>query len=143
MSTRRRARELACQILYQIDLSRETPERAFAVFWQNFECEPQARGFAEELVRGVWGEHETVDGLIADSAEHWRLGRIAKVDLCILRVATFELLRCAEVPVSVVINEAVEIAKRFGTDDSPGFVNGVLDRVAAGLGRKGEDGREV
>jgi N utilization substance protein B len=94
------------------------------------------REFAQELVDGVRARLERIDGLIAASAEHWRLPRLSRVDLNLLRLATFELVARPDVPPSVVINEAIEIARRFGSDDSAAFVNGVLDHIAQVLGVK-------
>jgi N utilization substance protein B len=148
MGTRRRGRELALQILYQIDMTGQEPGRALALFWENFEgqaeaIQPGAKDFAVELVEGVWCERERIDKLIANSAEHWRLGRIARVDINILRVATYEVLCCPDTPASVIINEAVEIARRYGTNDSPPFVNGVLDHIATVLDKKEKDGAQI
>ena len=137
MGTRREARELALQALYQLDVTGEgDPGRGLALFWTHFEAEPDARSFARELVDGVREHHERIDGLIGASAEHWRLPRLSRVDLNLLRLATFELLARPDIPASVTINEAVEIARRFGSDDSAGFVNGVLDHIAGVLGVK-------
>ena len=98
--------------------------------------------FAHELVDGVAAHRERIDALIAASAEHWRLPRLSRVDLNLLRLATFELLGRSEIPTSVTINEAVEIARRFGSEDSAAFVNGVLDHIAEVLGVKEKLGPE-
>jgi N utilization substance protein B len=148
VGTRRRGRELALQILYQIDITGQELNGALAIFWENFESQPGAiqpgaKDFAVELVEGVWRERERIDKLIANSAEHWRLGRIARVDINVLRVATYEVLCCPDIPASVVINEAVEIARRYGTEDSPPFVNGILDHIATVLDKKEKDGAQI
>ena len=98
--------------------------------------------FARELVEGVRTHRERIDALIAASAEHWRLPRLSRVDLSVLRLATFELLGRPEIPHSVTLNEAVEIARRFGSEESAGFVNGVLDHIARQLAedRRTRDG---
>ena len=141
MGTRREARELALQALYQLDLTGETdPGRGLALFWSHFDAMPAVREFAQELVDGVRARLERIDALIAASAEHWRLPRLSRVDLNLLRLATFELVACPDVPPSVVINEAIEIARRFGSDDSAAFVNGVLDHIAQVLGVKEKRG---
>jgi N utilization substance protein B len=129
MGVRRAGRELALQALYQRDVvgEGEGPESAF---WEAVAAEPEALGFARELVAGVGAHAERIDALIGRAAEHWRLGRLSRVDRCVLRLATFELLERVEIPVSVTIDEAIEIARRYGSDDSPAFVNGVLDRIA-------------
>jgi len=98
--------------------------------------ELDAQVFARELVDGVAAHRERIDALIAASAEHWRLPRLSRVDLSLLRLATFELLARADIPASVTIDEAIEIARRFGSEDSPAFVNGVLDHIAQVLGVK-------
>jgi len=98
--------------------------------------------FARELVEGVRARRERIDALIAASAEHWRLPRLSRVDLSVLRLATFELVGRPEIPHSVTLNEAVEIARRFGSEESPAFVNGVLDHIARQLAddRRARDG---
>jgi N utilization substance protein B len=135
MGVRRKGRELALQALYEVELS---GRGAVGVedSLRHFGGPEEARTFAVELVRGVLAERQRIDGLIEASSEHWRLGRLSNVDLNILRVATYELLCSRDVPVSVAIDEAVEIAKRFGSADSPMFVNGVLDQVATAVGAK-------
>ena len=102
----------------------------------HFDAEGDVQAFARELVDGVAAHRERIDALIAASAEHWRLPRLSRVDLSLLRLATFELLARADIPASVTIDEAIEIARRFGSEDSPAFVNGVLDHIAQVLGVK-------
>jgi transcription antitermination protein NusB len=137
MGTRREARELALQALYQLDVAGEGgSDTDLTLLWVHFDAEPEARAFARELVDGVQTHRERIDGLIATSAEHWRLPRLARVDLGLLRLAAFELLARPDIPASVTIDEAVEIARRFGSEDSPAFVNGVLDHIAQLLGVK-------
>ncbi len=143
---RRRGRELALQALYQMDVTGGEPRTAAAELWRHFD-EPgsapapdDARAFAAELVRGVLETRERVDALIADAAEHWRLERLSQIDRNVLRIGAYELLCRPDVPVSVAIDEAIEIAKRFGSDESGTFVNGVLDHVATVVGAK-EGGR--
>jgi transcription antitermination protein NusB len=101
---------------------------------------PDVEQFAGELIDGVRTNRERIDALIAASAEHWRLPRLSRVDLNLLRLATFELMGRSEIPTSVTINEAVEIARRFGSEDSGAFVNGVLDHIADVLGVKEKRG---
>ena len=137
MGSRREARELALQALYQLDVTGESDAgRGLALFWSHFDATPAVREFAQELVDGVRTRLERIDGLIAASAEHWRLPRLSRVDLSLLRLATFELLARPDIPASVTIDEAIEIARRFGSEDSPAFVNGVLDHIAQVLGVK-------
>ena len=114
--------------------------------WEHFALDEEARGpeteqFARELVRGVQAERAPIDTLIDQAAVHWQLDRLSRVDLCVLRLATFELLARPEIPAAVTIDEAIEIARRFGSEDSAGFVNGVLDQVAELVGAKHREGR--
>ncbi len=138
MATRRQGREFALQVLYQVDVTNGDPRQALALFWQNFEPAVDAREFTTELVTGAWREHGRIDKLIADAAEHWRLGRLPKVDLNLLRLAVYELLAYPHMPTGVTINEAIEIARRYCSEDAPVFVNGVLDRIASVTGKKAQ-----
>jgi N utilization substance protein B len=141
MGSRRAARELALQALYQVDLlgDGEQEPRSLTLFWEHFDPaeDAEAQAFARELVEGVRASLERIDGLIAAAAEHWRLPRLSRVDLNLLRLATFELIGRPEIPASVTLNEAVEIARRFGSEESAGFVNGVLDHIARQVGAAG------
>ena len=136
MGTRRRGRELALQALYRMELTGDDASGSTAELWRHFGEPAAAQAFAAELGGGALEHRPQIDALITASSEHWRLGRLSQVDRNILRVATYELLCRRDIPTSVVIDEAIEIAKRFGSDDSPVFVNGVLDQVAATLGVK-------
>lgn len=150
MGDRRQARELALKLLYQIDVAKVPVDTAITRFFQAFdagepldpppaftgeagqpEVWPEAvRAYAEQIVRGVVSNQATIDEEIQAVSAHWRLERMARVDRNLLRLGAFELLHTGdEVPRKVVINEAVEIAKIYGTQESPAFVNGVLDRV--------------
>ncbi|HEV8717611.1 MAG TPA: transcription antitermination factor NusB [Candidatus Binatia bacterium] len=138
MTTRRQGRELALQVLYQVDITGVDPRQALALFWQNFEPGVDTHEFTNELVTGAWREHHQIDKLIADAAEHWRLGRLPKVDFNLLRLAVYELLAYPHIPAGVTINEAIEIARRYCSEDAPVFVNGVLDRIAVVTGKKAQ-----
>jgi N utilization substance protein B len=134
---RRRGRERALQFLYQVDLTRCSPEDALAGFWKSEErgaTDPEVRTFAERLVQGVRAHQEEIDPWIVATADHWRLERMSLVDRNVLRVAVYELLHSPETPAAVVIDEAVELAKRFGGERSASFVNGVLDAIRERLG---------
>jgi len=132
-SRRTRARERALQALYQIDVAAEGIDEALAAFWKSFEpVEREVRELAEALVRGVAEHRRSVDDAIEEASSNWRLDRMARVDRNVLRLAVYELLQ-TDVPVKVVINEAIELGKKFGSESSGAFVNGVLDKVAAGL----------
>lgn len=134
MGRRRKARETALQFLYQLDVGgSDDPTSQAPEFWSRYPVDLEARTFAEELVVGTKQNQGKIDGLIAQSAEHWDLDRMAAVDRNILRAAVYELLWHPEVPPKVTINEAIEIAKKFGNDDSGPFVNGILDAVRAKL----------
>jgi len=127
MGTRRRARELALQLLYQFELTDASPEEMQAGFeeWRN--ASESAREFADTLLRGTLDRLAEIDEELSHQTTHWRLERLAAVDRNILRLAMFELIFETDTPHAVVIDEAIEIAKKFGTKDSGRFVNGVLD----------------
>ena len=130
MGRRRKAREVALQFLYQLDQHGETDPRAHEPeFWARHPVDEETRAFVSELVRGVTQRHAEIDKLIADYTEHWDIDRMAVVDRNILRLAVWELLDHPSVPPKVAINEAIEIAKKFGTGESGRFINGILDRV--------------
>ena len=130
---RTKARERALQALYQIDVAAEGIDDALGRFWKSFEpVEREVMDLAEALVRGVAEHRRAVDDTIERISTNWRLDRMAKVDRNVLRLAVYELLR-TDVPVKVVINEAIELGKKYGSESSGAFVNGVLDRVAAEL----------
>jgi transcription antitermination factor NusB len=127
---RRKARELALQLLYQLDLHGEGyPASGLEDFWAGHPVEMDVRRFAEALVRGTKQHEASIDDLISRATEHWSLGRMAIVDRNILRLGVFELLWAPEVPPNVAINEALEVAKKFSTHESSRFINGVLDRI--------------
>ncbi|HXG52861.1 MAG TPA: transcription antitermination factor NusB [candidate division Zixibacteria bacterium] len=134
--TRRKGRELALQALYQVEITGDASEAAVEQFLSHFEGHPAARRFARRLVFGVLAQRAEIDRVIERCAEHWKISRMAKVDLTILRMATYELLYCPDIPVNVSLDEAIEIAKRFGSSESPSFINGVLDQVAQSTGAK-------
>ncbi len=150
MGTRRRAREFALQILYQLDASETndlSDEQAIAFFWRNFAASAEAEGasiadlgevqpFAEKLVRGVREHGAELDAQIQGASKNWRLERMARVDRNLIRLALYELKYAEDVPAKVAINEAIEIAKRYGTNESSAFVNGILDRCREELGKK-------
>ena len=131
MGRRRQARELALQLLYELDLRGEAdPGEALEEFWRRQgELPDEVRSFAEALVRGTKAHQEKIDELIGRFAERWDLDRMAVVDRNILRAGIFELLWAGDAPPKVAINEALEIARKFSTEDSTRFINGLLDRV--------------
>jgi N utilization substance protein B len=138
---RTKARERALQALYQIDVAATDLDEALARFWPSFEpVEREVRDGAEELVRGVANHRREIDEVIEQVSTNWRMDRMAKVDRNVLRLAVFELRWRADVPVKVCNNEAIELGKKYGSESSAAFVNGVLDRIAAALpeGRRGD-----
>jgi N utilization substance protein B len=129
---RRAARAAALQMLYQWEVGRLPIDQAIGAFWSVGDAEPlsdEARAFAESLARGAAADASEADPIIAATAEHWRLDRMAVLDRLILRLAVHEFLRAPDTPRKVVINEAVELARTFSTDDAVRFVNGVLDGI--------------
>ena len=140
MGTRRKAREAALQVLYQIDTAgvpADGVEQAIGSFFELYDesDDREAREFAEKLVRGCAAQLEVIDAKIRDVSRHWRIERMARVDRNVMRLAVYELMALADVPRRVTLNEAVELAKRFGDENSASFVNGVLDRIASELGK--------
>jgi transcription antitermination factor NusB len=129
MGKRTKARECALQLLYQWDLTREPMDKVAGLYWQVRTTTDETRRMAERLARGAQSELSRIDEVIGQASRNWRMDRIAAVDKNIMRIATYELMREPETPPSVVIDEAIEMAKRFGEGDSPAFVNGVLDAV--------------
>ena len=117
-------------MLYQMDLCDIDAAQAIALYWQNLGNPEEDRAFANELVKGCADARAALDERIRGVSKHWRLERMSRVDRNIIRLGAYELLHVAEIPRRVTLNEAVELAKRFGNEESPAFVNGVLDRIA-------------
>lgn len=147
MTSRRKARECALQMLFQWDFGRDAPQTVQELFWsEKGRLEDESlRSFANDLFAGTLRALDQIDGQIRAHAEHWRLERMPAVDRNILRLGIFELCHHPETPPAVVINEALEIARKFSGEDSVQFVNGLLDRVRKELeSRPGDSGlREV
>jgi N utilization substance protein B len=138
MGIRRKARELALQMLFQADLGRQGPEQVRKTFWaERSQVDEAAHDFAEELFRVATGRAAEIDALIGRHAEHWRMERMAAVDRNILRAGVAEFL-AMETPKPVVINEALEIARRFSAPESIHFINGVLDSIAREMTTAGD-----
>lgn len=135
MGARHSGREAALQMLFQLEASSERASRVIELFWRSFEADPEGRPYADEVVAGVEERLAEVDKRIADASKNWRLERMGRVDRNLLRLSTWELVAKRDVPRAVVIDEAVELAKSYGTEESSAFVNGVLDRIATDLGR--------
>jgi N utilization substance protein B len=122
------------QMLFQADLGKQTPDQVRATFWKaNDQVEPEVRGFAEDLFRVAIEYQEKIDDLIAANSRHWRLERMPAVDRNLLRMAIGEMLGFKGTPFPIVINEALEIARRYSAPESINFLNGMLDSIAHGL----------
>lgn len=132
MASRRRARELALQLLFQEEVTRYPGEQIYRTFWETNPADLQTREFAESLFQSYLNNRETVDKLIRRHAEHWRLERMAMVDRNIFRMAVCEFLY-SDTPRIVIIDEAIEVARKYSTDESTEFVNGILDSIRAEL----------
>jgi N utilization substance protein B len=139
MGARTTAREAALQMLYAVEAAGADVERAIADFWRELPGDAEGRAYADEVVRGAAAELEAVDEQIRKASQHWRVERMTRIDRNVLRLGAFELMFKPDVPRAVILDEAVELAKRFGTEESSAFVNGVLDRIADMCGRKDED----
>jgi N utilization substance protein B len=131
--TRRRAREAALKILFQIDLAGTSVEEAISAYWECFDLEAEGDEYAGVLVRGISDHLDEIDASIRDASSRWRLERMARVDRNALRIGTYELTHCPDVPTRVILDEAIELGKRFGSEESGSFVNGLLDRLAQSI----------
>jgi len=132
--TRRKSRELAMQMLFQADLGKQTPEQVRATFWKSGDdVEPEVRGFAEDLFRSAIAHQKQIDELILANSRHWRLERMPAVDRNLLRMAVGEMLGFKGTPFPIVINEALEIGRRYSAPESINFLNGMLDSIARSL----------
>ena len=136
MGDRRRARELAVQVLFHLEFNPGDPEKAFELICDNFDAKEPARAFAKHLVLGVCSEMKVLDRLIAKASKNWRIERMAVVDKTILRLATYEMLFLEDIPSKVSLDEAVEIGKKYGAEESGKYVNGVLDSIYASIVEK-------
>lgn len=137
MGARHSGREAALQMLFQMEASGASADEAIGLFWRSFgaDADPEGRAYAEEAVHGVGAELQQLDQHITEASTHWRIERMARVDRNVLRLGTWELAHRLDVPRAVVIDEAIELSKAFGSDESSAFVNGVLNRIADALGR--------
>jgi transcription antitermination factor NusB len=132
MRKRTKAREFALQLLYQIDITGDDCDKSIAGFWEanaEDDIEEEVKSFTSELVRGVAASRVDIDAKISAYAANWQLERMAYVDRNILRIGCYELLFRADVPPKVSINEAVELAKKYSTQEAAKFVNGILDKI--------------
>ena len=139
MHQRRKAREVALQVLYELDVLMIGVEEGMELFWNHFEAPEEVRAFASLLVRGAWNNKAQIDSLISSCSENWTISRMSKVDKNILRMAAYELLYCPDVPPKVALNEAIDLGKMFGSENSGSFINGILDAIYIKLHGKEED----
>ena len=136
MRRRRKSREFALQALYQLNISKQDATALLAQFQEHFLPDGEADEFLRRLVLGVLEHCKELDRLIERYSENWRLDRIDVIDRNILRMALFELLYCEDIPPKVTINEAIDLGKRYGSEDSGSFINGILDRIQNEIVRK-------
>jgi N utilization substance protein B len=126
---RHRSRELALQALFQLDFNKDYSPEAVELFCKNFEVSKSARFFFSRLVEGVIQYKNEIDQFIKRFSSNWKIGRMSGVDRNIMRIAIFELLYCDDIPFKVSINEAVNLGKKYGTEESGAFINGILDSI--------------
>ena len=138
MRGRRKAREIALQVLYSLNFVNIDVQKALDLFWGNFAAPQAAKEFAATLVQGTWKHKEELDKLIAGCSDNWSLRRMSKVDISILRMAVFEFLYCDDIPPKVTLNEAIDLGKIFGSENSGSFINGILDALNLKLSKKNE-----
>ncbi len=129
MGMRRGARELAVQILFHMEFNQGDPDTVFDLICENFNSKKSVRGFARQLVLGVCEKRQELDKVIGRASKNWRLERMSRLDKCVLRLAVFEMFFLDDIPLKVSLDEAVEIGKKFGGEDSTRFINGVLDSI--------------
>jgi N utilization substance protein B len=132
MTLRRKSREFALQMLFEWDMTRQAPARVEKLFWKSARAADSTRKFANQLFEGTVAEAASIDQLVEKLAENWRLNRLAAVDRSILRLAIYEL-RFGTAPPKVVIDEALELAKKFSSAEAPAFLNGILDAAFKSL----------
>ena len=137
MGTRRKSRELAMQMLFQGDLGKQTPEQVAKLFWPSRdEIDADTRGFAEDIYRIATTRQPEIDQLIEAHAQNWRIERMAVVDRNLIRAAVAEMLGYPATPAAIIINESLEIARRYAAPESIHFLNGVLDAIARDILKK-------
>ncbi len=129
MGRRRQSREMALKMIFQVDMGRLNVREVISYFASGQKASPEVLAYAEALTRGVASDLDQIDSLITDQTDNWEFDRIAGVDRNILRLAIYELQHYPEVPSSVIINEAIEMAKKYSTEEAGGFVNGILDKL--------------
>jgi len=139
MHQRRKAREVALQVLYELDVLEIDAKEGMELFWSHFDAPEEARSFASLLIEGTWNNRGHIDDLISSCSENWTISRMSKVDKNILRMAVYELLHCPDIPPKVTLNEAIDLGKTYGSENSGSFINGILDAIYIKLNKNGED----
>lgn len=135
MTLRHKSREFALQMLFQWEMGKQDPSRIEEGFWKNAKAQKATRDFANQLFENAAARAEELDPIISSHAQNWRIERIAAIDRAILRLALAEM-RTTTTPAKVVINEALELAKKFSSEEASAFINGILDAAAKSLGEK-------
>jgi transcription antitermination protein NusB len=137
VGTRRKSRELALQMLFQLDMGKQSPEQVRKTFWsERKEMDESVRGFADDIFRLATERSEEIDKVIEAHAQNWRMERMAAVDRNVIRAAVAEFIGYPQTPAPIVINEALEIARKFSSPEAVNFINGVLDSVSKDLAKK-------
>jgi N utilization substance protein B len=139
---------MALQVLYGLDTQGGELNEVMALYWANCdnssgEMSEEAKSFSSELVAGTWKNREEIDKLISGNSENWTIGRMSRVDKSILRMAVYELLFCPDIPPKVTLNEAIDLGKIYGSENSGSFINGILDALYEKLQRRSAEGGEA
>jgi len=143
MGNRRRSRELAMQALYQMEMNQDHSIEAVELFCKHFGVTKNVKPFFLRLVEGVMKVQHEIDPLIKSFSENWKISRMSRADRNIMRIAVYELLYCDDIPPKVSINEAIDIGKKFGTEDSGPFINGILDSIRISLEKENSRGLTI
>jgi N utilization substance protein B len=138
MGNRRRSRELAMQALYQMEMNQDHSKEAVELFCKHFGVTENVKPFFLRLVEGVKKVQHEIDPLIKSFSENWKISRMSRADRNIMRIAVYELLYCDDIPPKVSINEAIDIGKKYGTEDSGPFINGILDSIRISLEKENQ-----
>lgn len=133
MGIRRKSRELAMQALFCMDIQHDTSEDMLERFCENFALPPKSQVFFLKLVNGVLQTRSEIDAVIERFSDHWKINRMSCVDRNVMRIAVYELLYCEDIPPKVSINEAIDVGKKYGTEDSGSFINGIMDSIRIAL----------
>ena len=143
MANRRKSREFALQVLFQLDMTKQDAAYGFAQIKENFLKKEENVEFSERIVLGIVEHSKEIDHLIEQFSENWRIDRMSIIDRNILRMGIFELLYCEDIPPKVTINEAIDLGKKYGSEDSGSFINGILDRIQNEVVRKPIEPKKV